>query len=66
MRDPARIDRMLEKIRAIWKAYPDLRLGQLINAAGNRGGWKDNDQFYVEDTLLEKGLDNLHLKEEKL
>lgn len=30
MRDPARIDRMIELLRAAWHASPDLRLGQLI------------------------------------
>ena len=53
---------MLEKIRAIWKAYPDLRLGQLLNTAGHSGGWQDNDQFYLEDTLLEKGLDRFFVE----
>lgn len=30
MRDPARINRMIELLRAAWLASPDLRLGQLI------------------------------------
>ena len=30
MRDPKRIDGMIERLRALWKAYPDMRLGQLI------------------------------------
>lgn len=30
MRGPNRIDDILERLKDIWKAYPDLRLGQLI------------------------------------
>ena len=30
MRDPTRIDRILDSLRDIWKKNPDLRLGQLI------------------------------------
>ena len=34
MRDPARINEVLEALRAAWQLDPDLRLGQLIvNAA---------------------------------
>ena len=34
VRDPKRIDRMVELIRMAWKLYPDLRLGQLISIIG--------------------------------
>ena len=30
MRDPERIDLLLDQIRAVWKQQPDLRLGQLM------------------------------------
>lgn len=30
MRDPARIDRMIESLREVWHASPDMRLGQLL------------------------------------
>lgn len=30
MRDPKRIDTILNRIKRIWNKYPDLRLGQLI------------------------------------
>lgn len=30
MRDPNRIDEIIEELRICWKKYPDLRLGQLI------------------------------------
>lgn len=30
MRNPERIDKVLDKLRAIWKQHPDLRFGQLV------------------------------------
>jgi hypothetical protein len=47
MRDAERIDPVLSKISAIWKKYPDLRLGQLIvNLLPSNFR---SDPFYVED-----------------
>jgi len=46
MRNPNRIDEIIEALRDCWKQYPDLRLGQLIynlNKSGNR------DVFFPED-----------------
>ena len=55
MRDPARIDRVLALLRAYWKRYPDLRLGQIVvNAA--TGTWAGIDPFYMEDDALERRL----------
>ena len=48
MRNPERIENVLNRIRRLWHVYPDLRLGQLIlNAVG-----PDHDLFYVEDDAL--------------
>ena len=52
MRNPKRIDRILKLIEKIWKAYPDLRLCQLIGNCFVR----DNDNYYEEDYKLEKRL----------
>jgi hypothetical protein len=30
VRDPARIDAAIERLRAVWKRHPDSRLGQLV------------------------------------
>ena len=30
MRDPGRIDKILDDIKSIWKKHPDMRLGQLL------------------------------------
>lgn len=55
MRDPDRIDRILELLRAAWKRNPDQRLGQLVlNACRGEPRWPD--VFNVEDDKLEAGL----------
>lgn len=48
MRDPAKIDKMINIIRAVWKESPDLRLGQLIMNISPGG----QDIFYLEDDRL--------------
>ena len=61
MRDPARIDRMLELLREVWTRSPDLRLGQLIvNAVRPRDPCPE--VFSIEDTVLARRLERL-LKE---
>jgi uncharacterized protein YihD (DUF1040 family) len=52
MRDPQRIDRILNLIAVIWRRNPDLRLGQLLYSyAGFEG-----DIFYYEDDKTEEKL----------
>jgi hypothetical protein len=56
MRDPNRIDCIIEKLRALWKTQPDMRLGQLlVNVI--RPSQPCPQVFYVEDTFTEKQLD---------
>jgi hypothetical protein len=60
MRDPERIDPLLEKVKEVWMKRPDLRLGQLISNAAeliNLG-----NIFNVEDENLELGLKHLGRK----
>lgn len=49
MRDPQRIDEILDELRDFWKKYPDLRLGQLVVnvVAPNE---PTPEVFYIEDT----------------
>lgn len=54
MRDPNRIDPMLDAIREFWKINPDMRLGQLIVTISPAA-----DPFYVEDDKMMKNLENL-------
>jgi hypothetical protein len=55
MRDPARIDRMIEKLWALWKTQPDMRLGQLLVSV-IRPGEPCPRIFYAEDTDTEAKL----------
>ena len=53
MRDPARIDRIIGKLRALWHKQPDARLGQLIVNLHN----PELDTFFVEDDIIEREID---------
>ena len=55
MRDPQRIPRILDRIGVIWKAYPDLRLCQLIGNCFPAG-----DNYYKEDDTLEEKLEEIY------
>ena len=56
MRDPKRIDEILNLIKSIWISYPDLRLIQLlIGILPIQGPWH-GDYFYMEDEELVKHL----------
>lgn len=46
------IDKVLSMIRKVWKAYPDLRLMQLL---GNAHGLR-SDPYYVDDDQLQFDL----------
>lgn len=52
MRDPARIERILTRLRAYWLSAPDLRLTQIVGNAVGRPG----DHYYVEDDIVEAGI----------
>lgn len=55
MRDPERIDRLLEKLRIIWYVLQDQRLGQLMN---NFHRLISNTHiFHVEDDEWERLMD---------
>jgi hypothetical protein len=49
MRDPARIPLILDRLRKVWEAHPDLRLGQLLVNASRPS---HSDPFYIEDEAL--------------
>lgn len=58
MRDPNRIDPMLQAIAEAWKQCPDLRLGQLIVNAVNPG-CPAPEVFYMEDDELVRRIEAL-------
>lgn len=63
MRDPTRIDRILNKIREVWIQQPDTRLFQLLLntgiAARTDGSNYDWSIYYIEDDKLEDVISNL-------
>ena len=57
MRDPERIDRILEKLREMWHRHPDLRLCQLVEDTVADVSERGHCIFYVEDDRFEDSLD---------
>jgi len=55
MRDPKRIDTILQEISNIWHRYPDMRLGQLV---GNV--LEGPSLYYVEDDGLVSALKDMY------
>ena len=64
MRDPKRIDEVLNRLKKLWKTYPDLRLGQLIvNITYNPDDPNaSNDLFYLEDDKFIVALEDYQKK----
>ena len=56
MRDPARIDDIIELLNQVWQHEPDLRLGQLVLNAARMRHPNVDDIFSIEDSDLRKGL----------
>ena len=59
MRDPNRIDQVIEAVKAEWKQVPDWRLGQLIVNISRAAGC--SDPFFLEDDrmlAILKGAEN--------
>jgi len=53
MRDPERIDEIIEELRLCWKRNPDMRLGQLIHWIK----YSDTpDIFFFEDDMWLKWI----------
>ena len=61
MRDEKRIDKILEKLKTLWKMVPDERFGQVVEnyllTNKNRGDGTSTELFFTEDTVYEKQLD---------
>lgn len=54
MRNPNRIDEIIETVREEWKKVPDWRLGQFIVNISRAAGY--SDPFFLEDDRLMKVL----------
>lgn len=65
MRDPAKIDAILNKLKTVWVQDPDLRFGQLVYnlfwqmQGARKEGVTGIDMFYVEDDSFERRLDEV-------
>lgn len=60
MRDPERIDRIIEKLREAWKLAPDQRLAQLVTNAVIYGvNYQMDGIFGIDDDATELGLDRM-------
>jgi hypothetical protein len=57
MRSPNRIEHVLNAVRKIWYAYPDLRLGQIICNVLPRG---QTDPYYIEDDKLIEAIESYY------
>lgn len=62
MRDINRIKPFLEKIEEIWKKYPDLRFGQLVN---NVFGEQPALFYYLEDFEIIEIIEEFYKQMEK-
>lgn len=59
-RDPRRIERILEKLKKLWEAEPDLRLTQLVvNIAEDVGCSEIHHVFYLDDEEFEGAMGRL-------
>jgi hypothetical protein len=56
MQDPGRIDEMVELVRALWRKYPEWRLGQLVLNAHSIVIAAQEDAYFAEDDVLERGM----------
>jgi uncharacterized protein YihD (DUF1040 family) len=63
MRDPTRIDRILDLLRIYWIDNPDMRLGQIVVNACECESTGELETlfhtFWVEDDVAENGLRKL-------
>lgn len=63
MREFDRIDRILNKLEILWKKYPDLRLGQLLENIRNKKDYKITNHIWnQEDYILEEKIDDFMKK----
>lgn len=54
MRDPERIEEILDLFRTVWKKAPDLRFCQIVKILEAKGGVEYT--FYTEDHIIKNDL----------
>ena len=63
MRDPNRIDPIIDTVKEIWKKYPDMRFGQLICNIFSSPNFNKIDIWFCEDNIMLENLEKI-LKDE--
>jgi hypothetical protein len=58
MRDPKRIPKIIKRLEKLWKANPELRLGQMVGNAFSYPA--HNDPYYVEDEEFITKIEKIH------
>lgn len=58
MRDPDRIDAIIERLRAVWKRHPYMRIGQLVGNGAKFG--LDQPVHVPEDEELVTAIEEVH------
>lgn len=59
MRNPSRINPIIEQLRALWLANPDLRFGQLVTLVETKVKATGQDFFNAEDDKTKEILSEL-------
>lgn len=60
MRDPKRIDKILNRLKKVWRNNPDLRLGQLILNTFSIHNGVDSMVYRMEDEEFIKKIEDLY------
>jgi hypothetical protein len=60
MRDPKRIPKILARLRKIWEANPDLRLGQLIENVYPNTDYDWISSYQVEDEDFIRSIESYY------
>lgn len=55
MKDPKRINKIIDILKSYWNSHPDLRLGQILSNIASSCG-EGIDTFYLEDDVLKEKL----------
>lgn len=59
MRDFARIPRIVEKLSRLWTAWPDMRLGQLLENTMAEAGRPVQEDIYDLEAWIDRWLERL-------
>lgn len=58
MRDPNRIEGFMRRLTDVWKSFPDLRFGQLIEDILHHSNVSIEQLFYMEDEQFNLAIES--------